>query len=202
MKGVTFIESFSRMKKGDPLGDFLFVLAHYQVLLKTITRAFNYVFPSLTNDTQIAGPMSEITHTFDHLSTQLTLVWLRVKVLKYKLWNPSRIFLRIKIIQGCTLVIDGLCVLGVLMGSQDFATLILDEVLSLGVTHINDLPFLGDAQVVLDVLFSCITHRPSYLTQIIHLFFSSFLSFLVGFDRLFSSFQCSRSTCIFDGHPP
>jgi len=31
------------------------------------------------------------------------------------------------------------------MGFQDFATLILDEVLSLGMTHINDFPFLGGA---------------------------------------------------------
>ncbi len=61
--------------------------------------------------------MSEITRTFDHLLTQLTLVGLRVKVLKYKLWNPSRVSLGIEIIQGCTLVIDGLCILGVLMGS-------------------------------------------------------------------------------------
>jgi len=79
--------------------------------------AFNCVFPSLTNDTHIVGPMSEITRTFDHLLTQLTLVGLRVKVLKYKLWNPSRVSLGIEIIQGCTLVIDGLCILGVLMGS-------------------------------------------------------------------------------------
>jgi len=44
MEGVTFIESLSHMRKGDPLGDLLFVLAHYQVLLKTITWACNCVF--------------------------------------------------------------------------------------------------------------------------------------------------------------
>jgi len=40
----------------------------------------NYIFPSLTDDTHIMGPMNEITRTFDHLLTQLTLVGLRVKV--------------------------------------------------------------------------------------------------------------------------
>jgi hypothetical protein len=43
------------------------------------------------NDIHIVGPMNEITYAFGHLLTQLTLVGLRVKVLKYKLWSPSRI---------------------------------------------------------------------------------------------------------------
>jgi hypothetical protein len=46
----------------------------------------------------IVGLMNEITHAFDHLSTQLTLVGLKVKVLKCKLWNPSRIFPSIEIL--------------------------------------------------------------------------------------------------------
>jgi hypothetical protein len=41
----------------------------------------NCVFPSLTDDTHIVGPMSEIIRTFDHLLTQLALIGLRVKVL-------------------------------------------------------------------------------------------------------------------------
>ncbi len=60
--------------------------------------------------------MNEITHTFDHLSTQLTLVGLRVKVLKCKLWSPSWIFPGIEIPHGYTLVAKGLCILGVLFG--------------------------------------------------------------------------------------
>jgi len=89
----------------------------------------NYVFPSLTDNTHIMGPLSEITHAFDHLSTQLALVRLRVKVSKCKLWSPSWIFLGIKIFQACTLVTNGLCILGVQVGSQNFATHFLDEVL-------------------------------------------------------------------------
>jgi hypothetical protein len=37
------------------------------------------IFPSLTNDTHIVGPLSEITYAFDHLSTQLTPVARRVE---------------------------------------------------------------------------------------------------------------------------
>jgi hypothetical protein len=75
------------------------------------------------------GPLSEVTPTFDHLSTQLALVGLRVKVSKCKLWNLLGISLGIKIIQGYILVKDGLCILGAPMGFQDFATHFLDEVL-------------------------------------------------------------------------
>jgi len=63
------------------------------------------------------GFMNEIYRAFDYLSTQLNLVELRVKVSKWKLWNPSRTFLGIKIPYGYTLVVDGLCILGVLVGS-------------------------------------------------------------------------------------
>jgi hypothetical protein len=91
------------------------------------------------------GPMSEITHTFDHLSTQLTLVGLRVKVSKCKFWSLLRIFLNIEFLQGYTLVTYGLCILDVLIGFDDFVTHFLDEVLSQEVVHIDDLSFLGDA---------------------------------------------------------
>jgi hypothetical protein len=74
------------------------------------------VFPSLSKDTHIMGPLIEITHAFDHLSTQLTLVGLRVKVSNCKLWNPLGIFLRIEILEDCILVTNGLCILGVQVG--------------------------------------------------------------------------------------
>jgi hypothetical protein len=82
VEGVAIIESFSGMRQGDPLGGPLFALAHYQVLLETITHAVSYVFLSLAGDSHIVGLMSEITCAFDHLLTQLTLVGLRVKMLK------------------------------------------------------------------------------------------------------------------------
>jgi hypothetical protein len=89
--------------------------------------------------------MREITHAFDHLLTQLTLVGRMVKMLKCKLWGPLEIFSYIKISQGCTLVTYGLCILGVPMGFQDFATHFLDKALFHNVAHIDDLPLMGDA---------------------------------------------------------
>jgi hypothetical protein len=94
---VVIIELFSCTRQGDPLEGLLFTLAHYQGFLKTIVWAPCYIFPSLANYTHIMGHMSEITHTFDHLLTQLTLVRLRVKVLKCKFWSLSKIFLGIEI---------------------------------------------------------------------------------------------------------
>ncbi len=61
-----------------------------------------------------------------------------------KLWNPLGISSSIEIPKGYILVTNGLHILGVLIGFQDFITHFLDEVLSLNVAHINDLPLLGD----------------------------------------------------------
>jgi hypothetical protein len=104
---VTIIESSLGTKQNDPLR-----------------------FPSLVDDTHIVGPMNEVTRAFDHLSTQLTLVGLKVKVSKCKLWSPLKISPNIEIPQGYTLVLNGLRILGVSMGTQDFATHFLDKVLS------------------------------------------------------------------------
>jgi hypothetical protein len=130
VEGVTIIESTLSTRQGEPLGGLLFTLAHYRAFLENIVQAPNSVFPSLTDETHIMGPMNEISCAFDHLSTQLTQVGLRVKVLKCKFKSPLGIFPRIKIPQGCTLVINDLRILGVLVGFQDFATHFLDEALS------------------------------------------------------------------------
>jgi len=50
------------------------------------------------------------------------------------------------------------------MGSPDFATHFLDEVLSQKVVHIDDFPLLGNAQLDLGILSSCVIRQPSYLT--------------------------------------
>jgi hypothetical protein len=50
----------------------------------------SYVFPSLANDIDIVRPRNEIICAFDHLSTQLALVGLKVKMSKCKLWSPLR----------------------------------------------------------------------------------------------------------------
>jgi hypothetical protein len=50
------------------------------------------------------------------------------------------------------------------VGFQDFATQLLDEVLSQDVAHINDFLFLGNAQVALGILSSCVIHQPFNFT--------------------------------------
>jgi hypothetical protein len=75
---------------------------------------------------------------------------------KCKLWSPSRISLGIEIPQGYTLVINGLHILGVLVSSQDFTMHFLDEALYHNMVHIDNLPLLGNTQVVLGILSSCV----------------------------------------------
>jgi hypothetical protein len=99
---------------------------------------------------------------------------------KCKLWSPLKIPSSIKILQGCTLVTYGLHIFFVLMGFQNFVTHFLDEALFQDMPHINNLLFLGDTQVTLGILSSCVNHQPSNLIQTIPP--SSFMSFLVSFD--------------------
>jgi len=87
-KGFIVIGSSLGIRPGDPLGGPLFALAHYWALVETIAQTPNCVLPSLMDDTNIMGVMNEVVFTFDHLSTQLDLVRLKVKVSKCKLWNP------------------------------------------------------------------------------------------------------------------
>jgi hypothetical protein len=77
-------------------------------------------------------------------------------VSKCKLWSPSKIFLGIKILQGHTLVINGLHILRVLVDFHEFVTHFLDEVLFQDVAHIDDISLLGDTQVALSILSSCV----------------------------------------------
>jgi hypothetical protein len=101
---------------------------------------------------------------------------------KCKFWNPLEISLGIHIPSGCILVTNGLRILGVLMGSWDFAMHFLDEILFQNVAHIDDFFPLGYAQVSLGILCSCVTYSPSYLTHTLFHFFS-IMSLLVGFDK-------------------
>jgi hypothetical protein len=126
---VITVESFLSTRQGDPLRGILFVLAHYQALLKTIAQAPKCIFLSLVNDNHIVGPMSEVTRTFEHLLTQLALVRLKVKVSKCKVWSPLKESPGIEIPQGCALVLNGLHILGLSMGIHDFAAHFLDKVL-------------------------------------------------------------------------
>jgi hypothetical protein len=102
-------------------------------------------------------------------------------MLECKFWNTLGIFLGIEIPHGYTLVTNGFHILGVLMGSHDFATHFLDEVLFQDMPHIDDLPLLGNVEVPFGILFLCVVHRPFYLTWTISP--SSFLSLLASFNK-------------------
>jgi hypothetical protein len=79
------------------------------------------------------------------------------------------------------LVINGLRILGVLVGFQDSTTHFLDEVLFQNMVHIDDFPLLGDAQVALGILSPCVACWPSYFTQTIPPF--SFMFFFGEFQH-------------------
>ncbi len=107
MKKVTIIESSSSTKQGDPLGGFFICFGSLSNSPKDHHACPQLCISILNGWYSHRGAYSEITHAFDHFSTQLALVGLRVKVLKCKLWSPLGIFPSIKVFQGCILVTNG-----------------------------------------------------------------------------------------------
>jgi hypothetical protein len=86
-EGITIIESSLSTKQDDLLKDFLFALAHYGTLIKTIAQALNYVFPSLTNNTHIVSFTNDIIlKPLGHLSYNIFYF------LFTSLWNSKQIF--------------------------------------------------------------------------------------------------------------
>jgi hypothetical protein len=79
------------------------------------------------------------------------------------------------------LVTNGLHILGVLVGFQNFVMHFLDEVLSQDMAHIDDLLRERNAHVALGILFLCVTCQPLYFIQTILVF--CFLSFLANFNK-------------------
>jgi len=91
-KGSPLLNHLYAQGKVTPEEVFYFLWPIIEFSLKTIMRAPNHIFPSLMNNTHIVGPTSKITCAFDHFSTQLTIVGFKVRMLKCKLWSPSRTF--------------------------------------------------------------------------------------------------------------
>jgi len=54
---VTVIPSAMGTHQGDPLGRALFVLAHLKTLRSTTSHFPSYLFPSITDNTHIIGPI-------------------------------------------------------------------------------------------------------------------------------------------------
>ncbi len=73
------------------------------------------------------------------------------------------------------------------MGFWDFAMHFLDETLFQDVVHIDDLPFMGNAHVILSILSFCVARWSYYFTWIIFFFF-----LLVSFGKLWHESYVGR----------
>jgi hypothetical protein len=80
---------------------------------------------------------------------------------------------------------------GCVSGFSRLVTYFLDGALFQDVAHIDNLPFLGNSQVTLGILSSCVNRQP-YLIRTILPF--SFLSFLASFNKKVVQ-VCGDITC-------
>jgi hypothetical protein len=105
--------------------------------------------------------MNEISRAFDQLSTQLALFGQGVKVQALK---SIKDLSRHKDSLGLHFGHKWFTHFGFANGFLGLATHFLDEALFQDVMHVDNLPLLGNAHIVLGILFSCVVCRPSYFT--------------------------------------
>jgi len=72
---LIIIPSVMRTRQGDPLGAALFALTHFKAL-RSLNHFPSFIFPSITNDIHIIGPLSIISFTYKHFQTKLHAIGL------------------------------------------------------------------------------------------------------------------------------
>jgi len=66
----------------------------------------------------------------------------------------------------------------------------LDEALFQDMVHIDDFPLLGNSQVTLGILSSCVAYQPFYLTRIVENSSStSYISLVIGIGKQLGYFH-------------
>jgi len=60
--------------QGDPLGEALFVLAHFKASRFIVSCFIFCLFPSIVNDIHIIGPLLIILFTYEHFKTKFRVI--------------------------------------------------------------------------------------------------------------------------------
>jgi hypothetical protein len=86
---VTFIPLTMGICQGDPLGGALFALAHFKGLHSIINHFPSCLFPSISYDIHMKGPLSIISFVYEHFQTEFRAIGLSIQPQKFVTWSPS-----------------------------------------------------------------------------------------------------------------
>ena len=144
----------------------MFAIGHQRALRATAAAFPDCAFPSIADDTHIVGPPPRAAEAFSHLAAQLALLDLDVQTSKSHAWSPSgsEVFAGI-LPEGVSYVPEGVRLLGVPMGSEEYVGEFLTLALEKDRRGLDQLQHLGDPQVAIRILTQVFAQRPSYLLR-------------------------------------
>ncbi len=129
---------------GDPLGGILFALAHLHVLRHIVTTRPSCVFLSLTNDTHIVGPTSNVVPMFLRLEEELLTLSISVQPTNCVAWSPQKLDHYISLPPNFFTFNSSFHIWGTLMGSTSFVESFVAKVLHEDLMTMFSLPMFAD----------------------------------------------------------
>ena len=125
-------------------------------------------FPSITDDTHKVGPPARMVEAFLHFVVPLALLGLRVQPSKCVAWSRSGLEAFIVLLEGVNHATDRIRLLGVPLGTKEYAGDLLSSALEEDRRGLDQLQHLGDPRVAIRMgchlpLPQVFAQRPSYL---------------------------------------
>ncbi|CAI5956720.1 unnamed protein product [Closterium sp. NIES-64] len=128
--------------RGDPLGPFLFAFTQQQMMESVIREFRDILFLSYADDTYILGPAARILEAFGVLRERLEWVGLEVQAHKCRFWEREGRDVERALPLGMQRVEEGLTLVGVPIGEEDWEVARLRERLRQLQGPLQWLPFL------------------------------------------------------------
>jgi hypothetical protein len=85
---ITIIPFVMGIRQCDLLGGALFPLTHFRALCSTTSHFPSCLFPSIIDDTQIIGPLSIVSSTYEHFQIELCVIGFFIQPQKCVAWSP------------------------------------------------------------------------------------------------------------------
>ena len=170
------ISSTRGVAQGDNLSPFLFALALAPILQKLADRNTNAAWTvemfiiAFMDDLTLVGPLKEIKENFIWLKTELAKIGLDVNLIKSELLVKGHVvvppdFLEDPELQGIVITREGLKVIGVPFGTEEYQKTFLNTLLKDLKTDLKKILELESLQHQFLLLHHCWSRKPSYLLR-------------------------------------
>ncbi|CAI7854774.1 unnamed protein product [Closterium sp. NIES-54] len=159
------LESARGSRQGDPLGPFLFAFTQ-QLVMESVTREFrDLLFLSYADDSYILGPAARILEAFGVLRERLEWVGLEVQAHKCRFWEREGGDVERALPLGMQRVEEGLTVVGVPIGEEDWDVVRLRERLRQLQAPLPWIPLLDHPHMASHLLAIAVSAWPMYLAR-------------------------------------